>query len=71
MLRILEPEVKDSDQAQAYAGTDFSASNQFFVDALLKDYSELAAKRHRYWLRTLRHDGEACECAPPHSDHGD
>ena len=40
MLRILEPEIKDSDQAQAYSGTDFSASNQFFVDELLKDYSD-------------------------------
>ena len=40
MLRILEPELKDSDQAQAYAGTDFSASNQFFVDELLRDYSD-------------------------------
>jgi len=40
VLRILEPEIKDSDQAGAYAITDFSASNQFFVDALLKDYSD-------------------------------
>ena len=40
MLRILEPEIKDSDQAGAYAGTDFSASNQFFVDELLRDYSD-------------------------------
>jgi ubiquinone/menaquinone biosynthesis C-methylase UbiE len=39
MLRILEPEIKDSGQAQAYARTDFSASNQFFVDELLKEYS--------------------------------
>jgi ubiquinone/menaquinone biosynthesis C-methylase UbiE len=40
MLRILEPELKDSDQARAYARTDFSASNQFFVDELLRDYSD-------------------------------
>jgi len=40
MLRILEPEIKDSDQARAYATTDFSASNQFFVDELLKDYAD-------------------------------
>ena len=40
MLRILEPEIKDSDQARAYVSTDFSASNQFFVDELLKDYSD-------------------------------
>jgi ubiquinone/menaquinone biosynthesis C-methylase UbiE len=39
MLRILEPEIKTSDQAGAYVQTDFSASNQFFVDGLLKDYS--------------------------------
>jgi len=40
MLRTLEPEVKNSNQAQAYAITDFSASNQFFVDELLKDYPD-------------------------------
>jgi ubiquinone/menaquinone biosynthesis C-methylase UbiE len=40
MLRILEPELKDSDQARAYSRTDFSASNQFFVDGLLRDYSD-------------------------------
>jgi SAM-dependent methyltransferase len=41
MLRILEPEIKTSDQAVAYVQTDFSASNQFFVDGLLKDYSDV------------------------------
>jgi ubiquinone/menaquinone biosynthesis C-methylase UbiE len=41
MLRILEPEIKNSDQSRAYATTDFSASNQFFVDALLKDHSDV------------------------------
>jgi ubiquinone/menaquinone biosynthesis C-methylase UbiE len=41
MLRIPEPEIKTSDQAGAYVQTDFSASNQFFVDALLKDYPNL------------------------------
>jgi len=41
MLRILEPEIKNSDQAGAYVQTDFSASNQFFVDALLKDYPDI------------------------------
>ena len=40
MLRILEPEIKNSDQSGAYARTDFSASNQFFVDELLRDYSD-------------------------------
>jgi ubiquinone/menaquinone biosynthesis C-methylase UbiE len=40
MLRVLEPEIKDSEQARAYSRTDFSASNQFFVDELLRDYSD-------------------------------
>ena len=36
MDRVLEPEVmEDEQQAIAYAGADFSASNQMFVDGLL------------------------------------
>jgi methylase of polypeptide subunit release factors len=41
MLRILEPEIMDSDeQSQAYANADFSSSNQWFVDHLLAEYPD-------------------------------
>jgi len=40
MDRILEPEVMDNEQqAIAYAGADFSASNQMFVDGLVDAYA--------------------------------
>lgn len=38
MLRVLEPELmEDGEQSLAYARADFSSSNQWFVDQLLKD----------------------------------
>ncbi|MGD8500309.1 MAG: class I SAM-dependent methyltransferase, partial [Phycisphaerales bacterium] len=41
MERILEREIMDDEeQAVAYAGADFSSSNQMFVDNLIEDYSE-------------------------------
>ena len=45
MHRILEPELMNDDQqALAYAQADFSASNQFFVDSLIR---ELSPDAHR------------------------
>ena len=39
MLRVLEPELMDDfDQAAMYARADFSASNQLFVDLLLREF---------------------------------
>jgi ubiquinone/menaquinone biosynthesis C-methylase UbiE len=39
MERILEPELMDDEQQSvAYAQADFSASNQFFVDSLVRDF---------------------------------
>jgi ubiquinone/menaquinone biosynthesis C-methylase UbiE len=39
MERVLEPELMDDErQSVAYAKADFSASNQFFVDSLLRDF---------------------------------
>jgi SAM-dependent methyltransferase len=39
MERILEPELMDDEQQSiAYAQADFSTSNQFFVDSLLRDF---------------------------------
>ena len=39
MLRTLEPELmEDGEQSLAYARADFSSSNQWFVDQLVKDY---------------------------------
>lgn len=39
MERILEPELMDDEpQSVAYAQADFSTSNQFFVDSLVRDY---------------------------------
>jgi SAM-dependent methyltransferase len=39
MKRILERELMDGDhQSRAYAGADFSTSNQFFVDALIREF---------------------------------
>ena len=41
MKRILEPEMMDDDQqAIAYAKADFSASNQWYVDHLIADFSD-------------------------------
>jgi len=41
MDRVLEPELMDDEQqAVAYARADFSASNQFFVDGLIRDVHE-------------------------------
>ena len=41
MLRTLEPELmEDGEQSLAYARADFSSSNQWFVDQLVKDYPE-------------------------------
>jgi ubiquinone/menaquinone biosynthesis C-methylase UbiE len=43
MKRVLEPELMDDErQAIAYAKADFSASNQFFVDSLIRDFPGLA-----------------------------
>jgi ubiquinone/menaquinone biosynthesis C-methylase UbiE len=43
MERVLEPELMDDAQrAQAYAGADFSKSNQLFVNQLLSDYPALS-----------------------------
>ena len=40
MDRVLEPELMDDEaQSIAYAKADFSASNQQFVDRLVRDYS--------------------------------
>jgi 2-polyprenyl-3-methyl-5-hydroxy-6-metoxy-1,4-benzoquinol methylase len=40
MERVLEREIMDGEeQAIAYAGADFSSSNQMFVDSLMEDYS--------------------------------
>jgi ubiquinone/menaquinone biosynthesis C-methylase UbiE len=40
MERTLEPELmQDEQQALAYARADFSASNQWYIDQLLQDYS--------------------------------
>ena len=39
-MRVLEPEIENSDRSQAYVTTDFSAPNQFFVDESPKDYSD-------------------------------
>jgi ubiquinone/menaquinone biosynthesis C-methylase UbiE len=40
MERVLEREIMDDEeQAIAYAGADFSSSNQMFVDDLVEDYS--------------------------------
>jgi ubiquinone/menaquinone biosynthesis C-methylase UbiE len=37
--RVLEPELMDDErQSLAYAKADFSASNQFFVDSLIRDF---------------------------------
>jgi ubiquinone/menaquinone biosynthesis C-methylase UbiE len=39
MRRILEPELMDDErQSVAYARADFSASNQLFVDSLIRDF---------------------------------
>ena len=39
MERILEPELMDDEQQSvAYAQADFSTSNQFFVDSLVRDF---------------------------------
>ena len=39
MERILEPELMDDEQQSvAYAEADFSTSNQFFVDSLVRDF---------------------------------
>jgi ubiquinone/menaquinone biosynthesis C-methylase UbiE len=39
MNRVLEPELMDDErQSVAYAKADFSASNQFFVDSLIRDF---------------------------------
>jgi ubiquinone/menaquinone biosynthesis C-methylase UbiE len=39
MLRTLEPELmEDGEQSLAYASADFSSSNQWFVDHLVKDH---------------------------------
>jgi len=39
MERVLEPELMDDErQALAYAGADFGASNQMFVDGLVRDF---------------------------------
>ena len=39
MKRVLEPELMDDErQSIAYAKADFSASNQFFVDSLIRDF---------------------------------
>jgi len=39
MERVLEPELMDDErQAVAYARADFSTSNQFFVDGLIRDF---------------------------------
>jgi ubiquinone/menaquinone biosynthesis C-methylase UbiE len=39
MKRVLEPELMDDErQSVAYAKADFSASNQFFVDNLIRDF---------------------------------
>ena len=41
MERILEPEIMDDEQqALAYAGADFSTSNQWYVDHLIADYPD-------------------------------
>lgn len=38
MDRVLEPELMDDEeQSEAYARADFSTSNQFFVDSLIRD----------------------------------
>lgn len=43
MERILEPELmNDAQRAQAYARTDFSTSNQLFVNQLVSDYPALS-----------------------------
>jgi ubiquinone/menaquinone biosynthesis C-methylase UbiE len=42
MRRVLEPELmEDERQSIAYAKADFSASNQFFVDSLIRDFPGL------------------------------
>jgi ubiquinone/menaquinone biosynthesis C-methylase UbiE len=42
MKRVLEPELMDDErQSVAYAKADFSTSNQFFVDSLIRDFSGL------------------------------
>lgn len=39
MKRVLEPELMDDEQQSiAYAQADFSTSNQFFVDSLVRDF---------------------------------
>ena len=39
MKRVLEPELMDNErQSVAYAQADFSASNQLFVDSLIRDF---------------------------------
>lgn len=39
MNRVLEPELMDDErQSLAYAKADFSTSNQFFVDSLIRDF---------------------------------
>ena len=39
MDRVLEPELMDNErQSIAYAKADFSASNQHFVDGLIRDF---------------------------------
>ena len=41
MERVLEPELMDDEQQTlAYARADFSASNQFFVDGLIRDFPD-------------------------------
>ena len=41
MDRVLEREIMDNkSQVRAYAKADFSASNQLYVDGLMKDYPD-------------------------------
>jgi ubiquinone/menaquinone biosynthesis C-methylase UbiE len=41
MNRVLEPELMDDErQSIAYAKADFSASNQFFVDSLIREFPD-------------------------------
>ena len=52
MKRTLEPELMDDEQqSAAYAEADFSTSNQFFVDSLVRDFPTSPARRRRYRMR--------------------